>query len=770
MATTTPAFRAGDALRIRGERWRVRRWTPYDGASIVDVVGTDRSNRGEPGRFLLPFEPAEPLPPASTPRVVRAAEWRLLARRALADATPAWHSLRAAAAAALTLVPFQLEPALAIVSGRANRLLIADEVGLGKTVQAALIVAEVLAREPDARVLVVCPAGLREQWRDELRERVHLAAVVVDAAGLGRLSAARDAGANPWATEPLLLTSIDFVKRPEVMRSLEALIWDVVVFDEAHALCGTSDRAAAASLLAARARRVVLLTATPHSGDEEAFRRMCRLGELGGDPPLLTFRRTRAEVSLQRPRRMTMLRVRPSRSEAAVHGAMAAYAARVFASAADPGARLAMMVLLRRACSSAASLASSIERRLALLADASTASPQLPLPFVEDAASDEAPDVVLAAPGLADADEERGLLEELLRLAQDAIAAETKVLALVRLLRRVREPAIVFTEYRDTLAHLRAHLPGRIACLHGGMTLRERRASTREFTAGGVDLLLATDAASEGLNLHQRCRLVINLELPWTPARLEQRVGRVDRFGQHRTAHAIALVGRGTSEGTVLRRFAARLDRARESLTALRPGGADLREAGCREASRLAAARALGDAGARRLDARPPICVVRARRRQPERIWVWRVPFAGANGRWQWEALLAVAATAPRIPDAPAATRAALGGDRPALVRAREEAVERQLALATADVRRALAALAARERAIVETLRSRHARLAATLLQPGLFDHRAGRAAAAQAALLDEALARSAAWARPLEAARCLHADASDLLFAVALQ
>src|SRR5205085_12576773 len=112
-----------------------------------------------------------------------------------------------------------------------------------------------------------------------------------------------------------------------------------------------------------------------------------------------------------------------------------------------------------------------------------------------------------------------------------------------------REPVIVFTEYRDTLAMLERSLRAqrRISMLHGGLTAAERDRAIHAFNAGASDLLLATDAGAEGLNLQSRCRLVVNLELPWNPIRLEQRIGRVDRLGQSRTVHAIHLFAEGTS-------------------------------------------------------------------------------------------------------------------------------------------------------------------------------------------------------------------------------
>jgi hypothetical protein len=135
-------------------------------------------------------------------------------------------------------------------------------------------------------------------------------------------------------------------------------------------------------------------------------------------------------------------------------------------------------------------------------------------------------------------------------------------------MRRAGEPAIVFTEYRDTLENLAGILGrlARVAVVHGGMDFAARSHSIDAFTSGGVDVLLATDAAAYGLNLQARCRLVVDLELPWNPVRLEQRVGRVDRIGQRRVVHAVRLVARDTGEEQVLARLALRVRRAREAL------------------------------------------------------------------------------------------------------------------------------------------------------------------------------------------------------------
>ena len=164
----------GESVRIRDERWVVTRQTPGVSASVLDVRGQNRSNRDESTSFLLPFEIVERLTSDRSPRRVRARRWRQHVRATLCDATPSWPSLRAPVRADISLMSFQLEPALAVTHGIASRILIADEVGLGKTVQAALIIAEILERVRHGRVLIVSPASLREQWQGELHHRFRI--------------------------------------------------------------------------------------------------------------------------------------------------------------------------------------------------------------------------------------------------------------------------------------------------------------------------------------------------------------------------------------------------------------------------------------------------------------------------------------------------------------------------------------------------------------------------------------------------------------------
>jgi len=572
------AIRPGDLVRARRARWRVVRVHAFGACQIVTVSGVAAPLLGVERRLLLPFDTIEGLSGPPQPRMVRAATWRRACRALIAgDAPPG--SLRAALTARIDLLPHQLEPALAVLRGAGTRLLLADEVGLGKTIEAGLIVAELRARGWVDRVLVLTPPGLRNQWIEELTERFAIDAAAVDAGTLRRLAASLPIGVNPWRMVSTAVVSIDYLKRPEVLPAAAECRWDLVIADEAHAAAGDSDRRAAIHALAARAAYVLLLSATPHNGDRESFDALCRIGSVDSGSPLLVFRRTRADVGIGRTRRIHIARIRPSVEEARMHALLARYTTAVRAEQRGTDAWLALSVLHKRALSSAWSLAQSIDRRLAALDEADRAAAEqmaLPLgdPHGELIEDDQTPSWP-ADLRLSDPARERRMLAGLLTSAQSAAARETKLNALARLLRRAQEPAVVFTEYRDTLLHVRDRITETALVLHGGLGRDERLAVLDAFARGPRRVLIATDAAAEGLNLHHRCRLVINLELPWNPMRLEQRIGRVDRIGQRRTVHAFHLIAHGTGEARLLARLRARVAVARADIGAPDPLGGE---------------------------------------------------------------------------------------------------------------------------------------------------------------------------------------------------
>lgn len=566
-----PPARPGDLLRVRSRVWRLQHVTVDGGSAGWTLRGVDPANRHDTRVLIAPFERAERLTRSFDPRRVRLTRWRR-GLAAFVAATAAPDLPISAAFAAVDLLPHQLAPAMALLSGLGSRLLLADEAGLGKTVQAALLLAELRARHLLSRALIVVPAGLREQWRAELWDRVRLEAEVCDADWVERSLRTLPPDRSPWTGPGIRIASTDYLKQPEVIHAASAVPWDVVVVDEAHTLTPSTDRARAGDLAGRSARVVVLLTATPHQGDPDLFRGLCRTGLLEEDERLLVFRRTRLDIGLPSDRRNVVLRVRPSPLERRAHEWLAQYVRRVWNDRGRvQGARLAMLVLTRRALSSMHALAVSLERRLQLL-DRQSESEQLALPFDPEsrvpADGEDVEDNVLSAPGMWDRTLERAWLSALRSLAWRASRQGRKAEAIARLMRRTDEPAIVFTEYRDTLIDLAERLNplAPVAILHGGQTPEQRAAALADFHDGRARLLVATDAASEGLNLHHRCRLVVVNELPWNPNRLEQRVGRVDRLGQSRRVHAISLIAADTLEVRFLERHTVRRERIRIAL------------------------------------------------------------------------------------------------------------------------------------------------------------------------------------------------------------
>ncbi|HUE86667.1 MAG TPA: helicase-related protein [Vicinamibacterales bacterium] len=551
---------AGQLVIVRDERWAVIGADRFDDVTIVGLRGAAHDNRDEIQSVITPADVIQrsPAPSGVGQRSRRAT--LAAAASALADATT-WDQCWTAAHARIDLHAWQMEPACAAVSG-AMRILLADEVGLGKTVQAALIVSELRARGLAERVLVVTPASIREQWACELRDRFALDPVVFDQSTLAITAATLPPDVNPWKTAPLIISSIDLVKRPEVRVALESVPFDVLVVDEAHHLSPGTDRAAVVAELADRTPWVVLATATPHGGDDGAFQFLQRLGDLGTEE-LRTFCRARRSGAGVSTRRARLLFVRPTGAERALLDATRAYA-RALTAQTSPGGQLVASVVSRRAASSAKAVHGTVTRRLALLAEQVAPERQALLPWEEEDDADAVSDAVLASPGLRDVAHEVAWLGRLADLARAAGPHSSKVEVIRRLLRRTREQVLVFTEYRDVAKLVVSALADlcAVAPLHGGLSARERRDIVQAFNSGRIRVVVATDAAGEGLNLQARCRLVVNMELPWTPRRLEQRIGRVDRLGQRRRVHAIHLAHDGSYEGTVIARLERRRARA----------------------------------------------------------------------------------------------------------------------------------------------------------------------------------------------------------------
>jgi len=554
-------YEAGALLEVRGEQWRATRVGRSGTCTVLTLEGRGRDNAARRLTVIAPFD---------RPRRVSGARLRRRPRRAVLRAAlhavisaRRFDGLWTAAHAAIELWPYQLEPALAVIGG-ATRVLLADAVGLGKTIQAGLILTELRERGWVEHALIVCPAGLRDTWARELRDRFGITATILDQPAIAERIASLPPGVNPWTGHAVAIASIDFIKRPEVIAAVDREPIDLLITDEAHHLAPGTDRGAVVSRLAARAPWLVLVSATPHSGDSTAFNYLCDIGSTGDR--IAVFHRARRDVGLSESRRTRLLPVHPDENESALLAGVDQYVRRIWRARGqeDRAARLVAITLARRAASSAAAVERTLVRRLALLGNERYDAPQLPLPWDdEDSADDVEADVILGTAGLTDSAEERAAIDHLILLSRRT-ASSSKMNRLQRLLDRIAEPAVVFTEYRDTLDALALRLSQSrpVGVIHGGLPAAARQKTVDAFNDGRVNVLIATDAAGEGLNLHHRCRLVIDIELPWNPRRLEQRVGRVDRLGQRRIVHAIRMFHPGTIEQRVLDHLHLRTRRA----------------------------------------------------------------------------------------------------------------------------------------------------------------------------------------------------------------
>ncbi|MGQ9592099.1 MAG: helicase-related protein [Planctomycetota bacterium] len=619
---TTVRVSEGDRVLLRDRPWRVRKATDAgDGRSIVEVEALDGES---PERLsaVVPPEEIEPLTSETLAFDLRGldsfASWsraHLVLGTALVRETGLLTGARFGRAA---LEAYQLAPALRLLAKPRPALLVADDVGLGKTIEAGLAVLELMARKRASRILIVTPPGLMDQWQDELREKFGLDFTAIEnAAGLSRVQTELPAGTSPWDAVPRVITSIDYLKRETVRSRALRKRWDLVIVDEAHALAesGTPEnpyrtqRTRLGAKLREAARGLVLLTATPHNGYSHSFRSLVELVEptlaaLRGSSEdvrrrvaTACIRRMKAQIRrrspdgreepLFPPRTVRGIPVTPpSELDKNLLRKVASYCSHTARGAANTeDAELvgfAMQIVKKRALSSRAALERTLEHRLEALRNeeareepperAELRDLQADLPLREAEAERTARRILRSAIPRDERRREREIkaLGKIRRLLKKLPRADPKVEALLAELRRVfaedpTEKAIVFTEYRDTLEAIRVRIEGdfanRYVVLCGGLTRRQRLARQEAFERPEVRLLLATDAASEGLNLQRHCRRVIHFELPWNPNRMEQRNGRVDRYGQTREPVIRYLYYPDSPEDDVLNQLVGKIER-----------------------------------------------------------------------------------------------------------------------------------------------------------------------------------------------------------------
>ncbi|CAN1505616.1 DEXDc_RapA domain containing protein [Mycobacteriaceae bacterium] len=489
---------------------------------------------------------------------------------------------------------FQLVPLLMALNTEQVRLLIADDVGTGKTIEAGLIISELLARGRAKRVLVVVPANLRDQWHDALTTMFHIESVIVAGHLLPALERRLLPGQSVWATNDVVIASIDYLKtRTEEILSHQ---WDLVLIDEAHlvaqphTLSGRTppdmERFLFAREAAERCRHLLLLTATPHNGYSDSYQSLFKFL----DPTLVIERasrpvldrtkakkdhvvqRRRADIEEwyqhrnvkspfpQRRADEQIISLAKSREMVALLDALNEYAGDLYSAATSTVDKWIAAHLQKRLLSSPAALRSSVDKRLTAVArDRGLETSAVSLGTAQDATTDaafaegdedDAPHLTVKVQ--LDKAVEVQRLEALRELASKVTAAkDPKLAALLALLpeRMAAHPdaprVLVFTKYKDTLDYLAANLNkavGRasrglpngtkVFAIHGGLNLAQRNQIFSEFEQSRPAVLVATDCISEGVNLQRACAELVHYELPWNPNRLEQRNGRIDRFLQ----------------------------------------------------------------------------------------------------------------------------------------------------------------------------------------------------------------------------------------------
>ncbi|BCL80110.1 helicase SNF2 family protein [Ktedonobacteria bacterium brp13] len=513
------------------------------------------------------------------------------------------------------LEDYQLDPVARAIQMPRVSLLIADDVGLGKTIEAGLVAQELIIRHRARRILIICPASLQVQWHDQMRDKFGLEFRIIDSHSLHDLRRERGLHVNPWTHFPRLITSIDFLKRERPMRLFSEILppegaspyprkFDLLILDEAHNVAPSgSGRYATDSLRTAALRRLtphfehkLFLSATPHNGYSNSFSSLLELLDnqrfaRGVEPDreqlnAVMVRRLKSELPKRwdgtarfHERKITEIEVAYTQRERDLHQALQQYSALRIAHAKDNTEQYATefvaMLLKKRLFSSPAAFSTTLNKHESSLKESKrhtslTRRPgmgilrsqveQVEEEHDDDESLSEATAAALeaTAPLFSETSpEEQRLIQQMRTLSEQAHhQLDSKAQRLLAWLEEnvrpggkwSQERVIIFTEYRDTQNWLAGLLARegfaekgpdgerRLLTLYGGMATEDRERVKASFQADPADssvrILLATDAASEGIDLQNHCSKLIHYEIPWNPNRMEQRNGRVDRHGQ----------------------------------------------------------------------------------------------------------------------------------------------------------------------------------------------------------------------------------------------
>ncbi len=660
----------GELVEVRRRQWLVSGVEPYkpDGDSyraqhLVTLESIEEDAAGEQISVLWQIEPgARILEKAGLPSVDGWDENRQLdaflnaVRWGIATNVDR-NNLLAPFRSGITIEDYQLDPLVRAIDMARVNLLIADDTGLGKTIETGLVIQELLIRHRARTVLIVAPASDLTNWQREMHEKFGLPFRIIDSELIRTFRRERGIQANPWTAFPFLIASMDWIKQGEGYRLLKDALpteityprkFDILVVDEAHNVAPSGrGRYAKSSLrtrvierIAAHFTHHLFLSATPHNGYKESFasllelldnQRFARTVEpTAKQLQQIMVRRLKRDITDKDgnpvfPRRELLpLEIDYTEDERHIHALLKKFMDSRMKSAEAEGSgfgtAFVMMLLKKRLFSSPAAFAKTLEKyRSSVNAGGGSESGAKHKHFVrslydaiqraqEDAADeaeveeaeDEAIEKTSALAGKLSSDEQ-AMLDELCAWARKHAAMEdSKSKAIVKWLDSHLKPdgklneerVILFTEFMDTHSWLKTILAHHgyggdtMMELHGSLSRDDRDAvinafQTKPGPASPVRVLLATDAASEGINLHNFCKYMIHVEIPWNPNVMEQRNGRIDRHGQRSKSVFIwHPVGKGfdpqaakdlapgdiVGDGDYLLRAAMKVDAIREDL------------------------------------------------------------------------------------------------------------------------------------------------------------------------------------------------------------
>ena len=603
LSSQSSRWTPGSLVRARGREWIVLSGSDAEVLRVRPVSGSEEDQTLI--HLGLEFEPVTDASfPPHDPTQKAGHDAALLLRDALIlslrrGAGP----FRSFGQIAIEPRAYQLVPLLMALKLETIRLLIADDVGIGKTIEAALIAREMLDRGEIERFTVLCPPHLVDQWVTELEGRFHLHPVAVTAASAARLERNLPPSESIFTTHPHTVVSLDYIKsdrrRAEFLRACPEL----VIVDEAHTCTATGQgrhqrHELLKGLVETPERHLVMLTATPHSGDEPAFYRLLgllhpefeRLAEVTGeDRTRMRDRLSRHFVQRRRPdiaewqdgslfpRRETKeLTYRLTGSWDIFFEDVLDYCATVVEAAGGDERALRLsfwgtLALMRCVASSPAAAAQALRTRAGTTDESSEDELEA---RVFDGAADTLPDDDLEPPAASEAAVLARLIEQAEYLAGQAGDPKLRLLTdhLVEQIRDGFSP-VVFCRYIATAHYLAKHLATKlkdvtVAVVTGEITSEERREKVALLGEADRRLLIATDCLSEGVNLQDNFDSVVHYDLSWNPTRHEQREGRVDRFGQKRPiVRATLIYGENNPvDGAVLEVILRKAEKIREEL------------------------------------------------------------------------------------------------------------------------------------------------------------------------------------------------------------